>query len=81
MEVGICSWAQKSGPWLKKECFNQKELCRQLGLHAEVGAGAGLCGQNKVSLLRTVSVILACIPLLCSTTTEVLYFSVRTWHI
>lgn len=79
MKVGVCSWAQKSGPWLEEERFNQNRLSRQLRLHAEVGAGRGLCGQNKVSLPRVVRVKHACVPLLCSTTTEVLYFCVRTW--
>lgn len=40
-EVGVCSWAQQSGPWSEEEGFTQNKLCPQLGLHKEVGAGGG----------------------------------------
>lgn len=39
--MGLCSWAQQSGPWLEEEGFTQNELCPQLGLHKEVRAGGG----------------------------------------
>lgn len=50
--------------------FKEYERCRQLGLHAGVRAGGGLCDQKKVSLPRAASVKHASVPLLHSTTTK-----------
>lgn len=40
LQLGTAEWSVAGGG-----CFKEDELCCRLGLHAEVRAGGGLCGQ------------------------------------